>query len=539
MTTSFISQSFNTFKSYCNKAQNNLCAAAEKGLNDSEERQLIGAFGGFPTAVLATTTGPMVALHEVIGHGFLGFDTTYTYGSGEKPHFWVLGWDNFRDMTKAGSFKDWLTAFFHWITGGNGNGAAGLAYPGRPDGLTPAGHAMGTDGQRAWISIAGSLPALALDSLAVVGGMCLRKRSPMLGSMFVTMGLTDNLLNSGYAIDAATMNNAELKAAANQGHDFANFAVRMGSILHLPAEAVAISTAAIWMGFVPLLALGAYLHTKSHLAEAVPDTLAIQHWLTKAQTDPKIANELKRHFDSFPAKDKFRSICSKTTPDSKEETQQIQKYALDFLGHLLTQIPSKSLENCKSEILESWAKHAKPNRLQTAFTCASVAGSATSIATKFLQVLSQAAFPALSTAATVLTYASPLFAIGSTLSTAYQVYNDFKCPDSVIPKSAKMLSVARLVSSIACAALITVSLFVPGLNGVFMGALFAGALVSVVLAYARSRIVQHQFAKSHATQPDTWNVMHALWLKHKAHPTATTMSPVLQRWVDLVQPEKK
>jgi len=514
-------------------------------VNETEEipessiKNGLAANAGAIGALFAHTTGLSTALHEVVGHGLLGFKTVYKYASGQGPHYWVLGWDNFREMFKAGSFKEWITDFFQWISSSNAKGIAGWANRGHPSGYTPAGQAMGTNGSSAWISLAGSLPGLALDSLAVVGGMCVRKRSPKVGSALVGMGLTDNLLSSVYPIDAALMSEAQLRDPHIPGHDFANFAVRMSNILHVPAQAIAISTAAIWSGFVPLLALGTYLHTKSHATDAVPTKFALKQWLSKAKTDPKLGAELKNHFSSFPGKAGLEALIRPAQEQTKEKARQIRKYTNDFLDYLGTQIPTPTIEKIKGEILESWAKQVKPDPWQAVFTGVAVISAAASVATKCLQVLSETVAPNLATAATVLTDLSPLFLLAATASTGYQVYKDLSCPDSVVPHSAKMVSIAILVTSVARVVLIAVALFVPGLNGLFVGALFLGTIANVTLSFARLHIIRQQFQKTHPDEP-LWNPFEAFGLmvrdKNSCHLDHAKINPLFQRWLDRIKP---
>ncbi len=406
------------------------------------------------------------------------------------------------------------------------HGPLGRAYPGRPSGYTPAGKAMGADGSSAWISLAGSLPGLAIDSLAVVGGMFVKKRSPKVGSALVGMGLTDNFLSSQYPISAALMSDAQLHDPKIGGHDFANFAVRMGNILHMSAHSVAVTTAAIWSGFVPLLALGTYFYTKSHTTDAVPTKFAVQEWLTKAKTDPKMGAELKDYFRSFPGKAKLEALMAPAQVQTKEKARQIRKYTTDFLDYLGTQIPVESLRKIKSELLETWAKQVKPDPWQKVFTAAAVTSVVASVSTKCLQVLSETIAPNLAPVATILTDLSPLFLLAATLSTGYQVYKDLNCPDSVVPHSAKMISIAILVTNVARIAIIATLLFVPGLNGLFVGALFVGTIVSVTLSFARLQIIRKQFQKTHPEEP-LWNPFEAKTSK---------FTPLFERWIDRIKP---
>ena len=42
------------------------------------------------------------------------------------------------------------------------------------------------------------------------------------------------------------------------------------------------------------------------------------------------------------------------------------------------------------------------------------------------------------------------------------------------------------------------------------------------------------FQSTAAMEPETWNVMNALWLNHQKKPAGTPMSPALKKWVECV-----
>ena len=283
-------------------------------------RSAIGLAGGVALGGLLETTGPAVAFHEIVGHGLLGW--AMTDQPGQSPSYIVEGWENLKAIGHAGSFQDGVVAFYEWISGDcHGNNFSGeTIFPG-PYNPNAMGQAMGPDGQEAWISLAGSLPMLAFDTASVIGGMLLRRSSPTIGCMLVAMGLTDSIINSAYPISAAMMSPTEMQQQADQGHDFANFAIHMSNILGVSAETVAIATAAIWTPIVPLAALMAYLYTQSNAADVVPDALAVKHWLQNAETNPKIAKELERLWNRFPEKKEFEKLCQMVlSSDGKART---------------------------------------------------------------------------------------------------------------------------------------------------------------------------------------------------------------------------
>jgi hypothetical protein len=503
-------------------------ASFQKGLEWTPRRvrknagdDLAAPIGGL-AAILACTTGATVALHEVAGHGLLGIELTKH--SGRSPTYWVQGWDNFNKIGQANSFKEGLGAFFHWLFPFSDSGKfAGITYPSphQPNGI---GESMGRNGRSAWISVAGSLPGLALDAFSVVGGMFLRKRSPVLGNLMVGFGLTNNMINASYPISAAMMSNSQLAKNGAAGHDFANFALKMSGLTGIPARGIAVGAAAFWTAFIPMLAAAAYLHTRSQIADVVPDFLALKHRVQKAESDPKIAAALEKYYEAYPHKEKLAKVLVEDLPTSP--------LFYDFLSYLLEKIPVTSLEECKKEILASWDKSVPQDQVQTAFTLISLTGTGAAVASKILSVLSLA-HPALHTAAAALGAIAPVFIGASVISAGYEVYKDFQCPDAVIPKAAKMLSIAKLVATIACAALMIAALFVPVLNIAFVGALILlGACLDIGLSYGRSRLIREQFAFQKAMSPEVWNVMFPLWQSHESG--KLKMNRALKTWADCV-----
>ncbi len=462
-------------------------------------KTITGIGAGITTSILAETTGAATGLHEVVGHGLLGCELT---SASTHPTYQIPAWDNFDKMTNSGSFKEGFINFYQWLFSPSG----GTTFHSSSDSPNEIGQKMGAEGQSAWISVAGSLPGLAVDTLAVTGGMQLRKRSPILGNTMVTFGLLNNMTAATYPISAAMMNHNQMEKAAENGHDFANFALQMSAVTGLPAQDIAISTAAFWTGFVPLVAAATYMHTKSHIVDVVPDVLALQHWIQKAETDPKTAQMLETYYQKYSKKEQLLKIS--------EETLYANPIFIDFIDYLLDKIPSKTLNESKTEILANWEKNLPRDRIQTALTTTAVVGITAAVAAKLLGFLALAT-PSLQTAATVLTYLSPIFIGASVISAAYQVYKDFQCPDSIVPKKAKMLSIANLVMTIASAVLITTALFVPGLNLAFLGAILLGCIVNIALSYKRSQIIREQFAFTRAISPEIWNIMYPLWYRYE------------------------
>jgi len=496
-------------------------------------KQLHGAGAGAFAAVLANSSGAMAGLHEVVGHGYLG--GAATSGSGYSFTYYVDSFDRLNEIGKAHSFQDGISAFFRWI-GEPGSGGAYIPHT-QPNGI---GEALGPDGRSAWISLAGSVPGCLIDVMAVVSGMHLRRRSPALGSALIAFGFLDHL-SSVYPISAALMSHSEMVEQAKSGHDFANFAIKISDLTGTSAQAIAIATAAVYTAIVPIAALFAYLRTKSSVNEGVPDALAMRHWILKAEKDPKIAKELEALLARYSEKQELEKTFKKllaadAKPLSMAERNDLERQVLRFTAYLLDKIPVSALEKSKGEIIAAWDKNVPQDKIGTSLAIAAGVGTIGVLTARTLSLLASTVAPSLQTAATVLTYLSPLFLGASVASAAYQVYKDFQCPDAIVPKKAKMLSVARLIATIATAAVLGATLFIPGLNLVLICTLMAGAVVSLLLSYARSRVIQQQFALMKSLEPDTWNVMNRLWLEHQKTSPGKAMSPALKRWVDCVKP---
>ena len=494
------------------------CAQKENG-NTANRRvkEAISLCGGGELALFAKSTGATTGLHEVVGHGLLGYGLT---SHSSDPQYGVDGWDNFHKMTRAHSFQGGLMGFFQWLFLGTGAGWTSHSSSSQPNGL---GQAMGPSGQDAWISVAGSLPGLALDTLSVTGGMHLKKRSPILGNALVGFGLADNMMNAAYPISAAAMSTSQMRTAASNGHDFANFALQMSTVTGIPAQDIAISTAVFWTGFVPVVAGASYLHTKSQIKDVVPDALALKHWIQTTGNDPKVAELLKKYYEAYPQKKLLEKI--------KIEELHTSPVFVDFINYLLETMPEKTLDISKKEILSNWEKKLPKDRVQTALTTASVIGLITAVTSKILSFLALAT-PSLQSAATMLGYVSIVFIGASVLSSAYQLYKDFRCPDFIVPIAAKMLSVAHLVSTIACASLIIAAFFVPGLNLIFFAVLIVGCIVNIILSHRRAQVIRRQFALTQALSAEVWNVMYPLWKNHQW--SGKPMGRVLKKWSDLV-----
>ncbi len=200
----------------------------------SEELKAFG--GGYVAGVTTTVTGATTYIHEVWGHAAAN-RLLHDYAPGEGPYWRVNTWQSFKDV-----FKGKFDSPAGWCGTG----------PGRPNAL---GQALGTDGRRSVIALAGSVPGYALNGVALHEAVRLRKTYPRLAAFLVGYVLVEHLMNSGYPIHAAFMSAGKLAINGRTGHDFAQFAVRMGRITGFKATTIARTVAISWVSALPLYGL--------------------------------------------------------------------------------------------------------------------------------------------------------------------------------------------------------------------------------------------------------------------------------------------
>ena len=488
-------------------------------------RPTIGAVSGVGTAVLMTTTGVDTSLHEVVGHGYLGGHLLHDYAPGREPRFQVDGWDNAEAIGDAENFSEAMKALGRLLGAHDvgDDGALGKAWVrgGEPNAL---GEAMGADGMSAWISLSGSLPGLALNSLAVIGGMKLKDSHPAAGYALLACGLTQHLMSSGYPITAALMDNATLAHEASVGHDFANFARCVGRLTGLSAQTVAIATAAVWTGLVPAVALGMYLHQKSHKGDIVPDHLALQHWLSQSQDDPKRDKVFIKLFNQYPGKENLQMYsrnlvqlqCLKMEHPEDEEISAKLSHTWDklhdektrFDQFLLGKIPKSALKKSKLDVVEKWEKLQANNKVQMALTTLSVGGMAVGVMGRIFGVLGRTVAKGLAPIATALSYVFPALQALAIGASAYETYKDLKSPTSKVPMPAKVVSVVKTAGFVIGSAAMAAATFVPGLNMIFIPAMIFTIISCIGLSFAKNRILKKSFELHQSVIPDQWNFMY-------------------------------
>lgn len=456
-------------------------------------KYLAAGISGMVGPYIYQNSGAAVALHEVVGHGLLGCRLTHNYAPGEGPEYWVGGFDSFDRMQHAHSARDGFNGFFAWIfqDHANDDGAAGTTSHGNgePNAL---GRAMGEDGASAWISITGSIPGLFVSAMCVSFGMSIRKKHPALALSLIVFGLENSLVESTYAWTAASMSNSQLHKNAQNGHDFANFAVRMSSITGLSPSLIAISTALFWTGFVPLIALGIYFYQQSKQIEIVPNEAAVYYFANnpdKTQREQKVLYPLMQSYT-----------------DQRDLTEELKQTLLKdeiFYRYLIENLPKKNLNNAKKEILKSWQRLQEPSKLQ--LTCAYAMGALVilGLITQILYVLATTIKPELLPAVQVLSCIIPILGVLSILGAGYETYKDLKSSNQQVPNFAKAISVLKFLLTASIVALAITAAFSSGMGYILIPSILLGTLLNLSLSFTKTKVLQNSFTESFDPQSIT------------------------------------
>lgn len=440
---------------------------------------------GFTAPFIYRNTGASVALHEVVGHGLLGSRLTHNYAPGAGPEYWIGGFDSFDKMQNAHSVNEGFNGLFSWLFQEHAkDGAVGTASHGHgePNAL---GRAMGEDGTDAWISIAGSIPGLLVSAMFVSLGMSLRKKHPALALSLIVFGFENSLIESTYAWTAASMSSSQLKENAQNGHDFANFAVRMSSVTGLNPSLIAISTALFWTGFVPLIALGIYFYQESKQVEIVPDEIAVYYFANNQDKNQKEQNLLYSLMQSYTDQN-----------DLNQETMQELLKDEIFYRYLIQNLPKKHLNKAKKEILKSWQSLQEPSKLQLTCTYAMGALVILGLITQILYVLATTIKPELLPVVQVLSCIIPVLGALSILSSGYETYKDLKSDSQKVPVSAKAISSLKFLITTAIVALAITAAFSTGMGYILIPSILLGTFLNLGLSFAKTKSLQNSFPES-------------------------------------------
>jgi hypothetical protein len=447
----------------------------------------VAVFAGISASWLVENTGLSTALHEVVGHGYLGMRLTCDYPAGSGPSYWIAEFEKCQAIAKAGSPGAGIKAFFAWLFVPTGD-TAGLAYPGPEYHTNAFVDHIGHENASAWVSLSGSIPGLVVNTSAVIAGMLLRQKYPALGIGLTTFGLVNSCVAGAYACHAAFMSPTTLQANATTGHDFANFAVQMSRVTGLHANLIAAGVALFWIGFIPIIALAIYLYQNSRKTDIVPNDMALKYWLTQLE---KNATELDR-FNVLLKKYLTEKTSNHGFADDDAQTK-------DFLKYLMKNLPQKTILDAKKQLLKSWQSLQTPSKLDTFFTYATLSTVILSTITHIMDMFASSTVPALLPVVIILKTILPLLGLISIARSAYETYKDLKCPHSQVPMKAKILSCLSLATTVIMVSLMIVAAFVPGLQFFAIPAALIGTILSLGLSFAKVKETQKAFQATAST----------------------------------------
>lgn len=373
----------------------------------------------------------------------------------------------------------------------------------------------------------GPLPTLAIDTSCVVSGMYLRKKKPALAYGMIGYGLTDNLMQAAHPFTGVF-----------SGQGLSSSDSLFNTSIGLPGHLASICTSSFFAAIVPVAGFFAYKHSKRLAANSISDLAAIKHWIQSAEKDPAQLAQLQKLWDSYSAKqgtNQLEKICAKIAQTTNPLNPLLEsKEVLHFIQFLLDNAPQEAIQQAKEEILESQRKKTPDDPILTVLASTAVAGGVALIAAKILAILTEKSFFAVNVIITALTAISIVGLVASVLTSAYQTYQDLSAPERLMPQEAKMYSIAKLICNIATAALLTGSIFIPGVNLVLVTMLVLTSIVSIYANFKRSEIIQEKAALEQASRPETVQTMQALLKQHRLEKDSFPMSARLRKWVSLM-----
>jgi len=452
----------------------------------------IGAAGSY----LYQTTGAAVALHEVVGHGILGMRLTSDYPHGTGPHYWIAGFDEFHKIEHATSPIDGIQKSCSWLfIDHSKNGVDGYASQGPDYHPNALAKYLGPYGTEAWISITGSIPGLVVNTACVATGMFLRHKYPSLSLGLIFFGFTNSLIDSAYAWSAACMSSSELQYNAATGHDFANFAIQMQHITGVHATLISLSVALFWTGLIPLVALGIYFYQNSHQIDWVSNQLAVKYWLTqcfKNEEDTKVFNQL---WQAYQHERTNNPIAANVNPNDCLNDPC-------FIQYLINNMPKSMLLDTKKAFLTAWQPLQAPSKLESTLAYATLSTVIIGVISQVLMIFAETIAPYLLLPAQILQSLMPILSVISIANALYETQKDLLCPDFHVPLLAKALSCFKLFVTVAMVVSMIVATFVPGMQLLFLPAVFLGTLLTLSLSFAKNKVIQNAF-KASALQMDT------------------------------------
>lgn len=310
----------------------------------------------------AIAEGLTTFIHEVGGHYLLGAHALYSYPAEQGPSWQVDLLSNLQEVGQSASWEE-AWAYLLQIDADYGDdGAAGFVDDAfefaQPRLLTQY---LSEEALDAWGSITGPLVENIGYSVAVVQGARIAQRHPVLGTAVIAATLSTHAASLPYSWSAVGISIARLNSMADDGHDFANFALCMGDVTGIHPSDIALSTALVTSVAIPLIAFGAYRYYSARAYRSIADDRAVEYLIAKMDVEQgreELEVDFLRYFESkfspgaFVSHEEYAAcrkewLLSLTSRWNAEEITGAKK-SLDLIEH-----PSDPVTNTRLALAAS------------------------------------------------------------------------------------------------------------------------------------------------------------------------------------------
>lgn len=258
----------------------------------------------------------LVAYSHELGH-VAAFKELY---NADNVKVQIDSFDNFKNFVKDPSGQN----LSRWL-GGYDVGQDGAAGMTTASGFheTPLSQKLGPNVSNAIISAAGQAVIEAPQLAAFAAGFALRKEHPVIGYTLMASSTVNHFLNTYYPLSAALMPKSQLADAAQQGHDFASFALSTGINPWV--------TAGVFAALLPAEAAAMVLLDKMQ-EDKVKDQLALSQLIQKGKiTEAQITEAYNKYPDKeslSKSEQKFSALLATPLSDLNEKSPADVKKAM-------------------------------------------------------------------------------------------------------------------------------------------------------------------------------------------------------------------
>jgi hypothetical protein len=348
------------------------------------------------------------------------------------------------------------------------------------------------------LSVAGPLPALLLNTLAITQGIQWLDKHPKLSRMMIGYGAANQILSCIEPWSAAMMSAAELEKAASAGHNFANLAIEMHQMTGLSIKTAAVADAVLWTVLIPAFLLACHVNSRTCESNAVTDLTALKHWLVKAQTDEATQKQ-------------FLELAGQYEKTITNDELSLNRFCI----YVIENIPEK-LKEIKHDIIGKNRSSDYSSRTEKILSNVSLFGTVGYVAVRIGHIATRIFWSVSPVVSGILFYSIPFF---SALSLTYELYTTMKeLNNEEIPKRVKMLSVAKLVCSVVSTVVLVGALFIPGVNLIALGVYLVCLGIVIGLCYAKNTELKRHLDLKQALEPENFDFMIAWSKQQTEHP---------------------